>query len=187
MNIPQGSKIRIERSGMYEEVIIPYGSGSVLRFFIGLFLLFWLGGWFSGFKSALDSVLQGKAESFLIFWLCGWTLGGLFAVYFLFRVFRPSVNESFVLLPSGIKYDSGIPPFQMNYGLTNQKQAFNSMFPRRKKIEISAEQIRTLSLRDTDSGNRLTIDVGTKRIDIAAGASEIEREWLFKTLKERYA
>ena len=187
MNIPQDSKIRIERSNIYETLVIPYGTGNVLKYLIGLFILFWLGGWFAGFKSAVDQVVNGKAESFLIFWLCGWTVGGLFATYFLFRIFRPSVDESFVLLPSSIKYDSGIPPFQMHFGFTNQKEAIKSMFPKRTRIEISREQIKTISLRETDSGNRLTIDVGTKRIDIADGASEIEREWLFKTLKERYS
>ena len=46
--------------------------------------------------------------------------------------------------------------------------------------------MKTLTLRETDSGNRLTVDAGAKRIDIAVDDSEIEREWLFKILKKKY-
>ena len=102
------------------------------------------------------------------------------------RVFRPSINESLALLPTGIKYDSGLPPFQMHFGFTNQKEAWRSMFPKRTKIEFNRKQMKTLTLRETDSGNRLTVDAGAKRIDIAVDDSEIEREWLFKILKKKY-
>lgn len=187
MKIPEGSKIQIKQLKSGSVIIIPHGSGSILRYFIGLFILFWLGGWFFGFKSAATEVLSGKGGGFLFFWLAGWTVGGFFAAYFLYRVFRPSINESLTLLPFAIRYDSGIPPFQMHFGFTNQKEAWKSMFPKRTRIEIDKEQTKTLSLRETDSGNRLTVDVGAKRIDLAVGASEIEREWLFRVLKEKYS
>jgi len=187
MKIPEGSKIRVEQSNYDKALVIPYGSGGVQRYFIGLFLLFWLGGWFFGFKSAAVEVLSGKASWFLVFWLAGWSVGGFFAAYSLFRMFRPAINESITLLPASIKYDSGIPPFQTNFNFTNQKDAWKSMFPKRTRIEIDKEQLKSLSLRETDSGNRLTIDAGTKRIDIGIGASEVEKEWLFKTLKENYS
>jgi hypothetical protein len=42
-------------------------------------------------------------------------------------------------------------------------------------------------LRETESGNRLTIDVDAARLDIAATASEVEREWLARLLAQRYS
>ena len=60
------------------------------------------------------------------------------------------------------------------------------MFPKRTKIEFNREQMKTLTLRETDSGNRLTVDAGAKRIAITVDDSEIEREWLFKILKKKY-
>jgi hypothetical protein len=35
--------------------------------------------------------------------------------------------------------------------------------------------------------NRLTVDVAGTRVDLARAASEIEREWLYRVLAERYA
>jgi hypothetical protein len=37
-----------------------------------------------------------------------------------------------------------------------------------------------------DDGNRLTLDAGALRLDIARSASEIEREWLYQLLVKRY-
>lgn len=47
-----------------------------MRFFIGAFLLVWLGGWTMGFLSAGKEVLSGDAEAFLIFWLAGGLVSG---------------------------------------------------------------------------------------------------------------
>ena len=40
-------------------IVIPQAS-SATRFFGGAFLLFWLGGWFFGFKHAATEVMSGK-------------------------------------------------------------------------------------------------------------------------------
>ncbi len=82
-------------------------------------------------------------------------------------MFRPAVNESITMLPASIKYDLGVPPFQMRFIFTNQKEAGKSIFPKRTRIEISKEQFKTLTLRETDSGNRLTVDGGwTRRVKV---------------------
>lgn len=183
--LPEGSKIRIDQSNVHR-IIIPHGSASILRCFIGLFIFFWLGGWFFGFKSVAPQVFRGEGDGFQMFWLGGWIIGGIVTAYFLFRILRPSVSESLVLLPSGIKYDSGRPPFQIHFNFINQREVWGSLFPKRIKTEINRDQIKTLSLKETDSGNRLTVDMGSKRIDIGVAATEIEREWLFESLKYQY-
>jgi hypothetical protein len=43
-----------------------------------------------------------------------------------------------------------------------------------------------LRLRETEGGNRLTVDLGAQRIDLASQASEVEREWLARLLTKRY-
>jgi len=150
--------------------------------------LFWLGAWVFGFRSAASQLLTGNASGFVAFWLGAWTLGGLFAAYYLFRIFRPSVPESFKLKRSALVYDSGIPPFQVNYyRYGNQLEQWKSMFPKRTMVEIDRRQLETLRLRETDSGNRLTVDANAARLELAKSASEIEREWLYKVLAERYA
>jgi hypothetical protein len=38
-----------------------------------------------------------------------------------------------------------------------------------------------------DAGNRLTVDAGAERLDLARFAGEIEREWLYRTLARHYS
>jgi hypothetical protein len=52
---------------------------------------------------------------------------------------------------------------------------------------VSRQQLQSLHLRETDSGNRLTVDAGATRLDIAQNANEIEREWLYQSLTKRYS
>jgi hypothetical protein len=51
LNPPAESKISIVSDGADPVIVIP-AANSPARYFTGLFLLFWLGGWAFGFKSA---------------------------------------------------------------------------------------------------------------------------------------
>jgi hypothetical protein len=184
---PPGSTMRVHTDATGEIITIRKLGGGLIRVGMGLFLLVWLGGWTVGFVSAFDEVLGGEADPFLIFWLAGWSLGGLFAFYFLFRIFRPVVPETFTLLGTSIRYDSGIPAFSPNFSTRSQMNAWKDVFPRRIRHELDQNALRSLALRETDNGNRLTIDIGAKRIDLAKTATEIEREWLYETLSRRYS
>jgi len=184
---PDGSKITLEHLGSVRLLTVPYGGGGALRYFIGLFILFWLGGWVVGFKHAASEILSGEGSQFLYFWLGGWTLGGFFALYFAYRVFRPSVSETLKLGIDYVDYDSGIPPFRLHFAFNNQKEMWRSIFPKRIRKIIKRDELKTMTLRETDSGNRLTIDVGVERVDIATAASEIEREWLHVYLSRSYS
>jgi hypothetical protein len=65
--------------------------------------------------------------------------------------------------------------------------AWKQLFKKRKKSEFSSEEMNTLKLREYGEGNRLTIDKGNQRIELAIGATELEREWLFETLSSKYS
>jgi hypothetical protein len=56
----------------------------------------------------------------------------------------------------------------------------------RKRTEFTHEDLRTLRLREVDSGNRLTIDKGGEKIEFGASLTEVEREWLFSLLVGEY-
>jgi hypothetical protein len=188
LNPPAGSKIRIVEDSGDPTIVLP-APGGYSRYFTGLFLLFWLGMWTIGFRDAASKVLAGNAPAFLIFWLCAWTLGGIGAAYTLYRSFRPSVPEILTLRRSSIGYDSGIAPPQFNTYKRNQNpiSSWRSMFPKRRQAELDRSELQTLRLRETEAGNRLTIDVEAQRIEIASGASEVEREWLAGVLARRYS
>jgi hypothetical protein len=188
LNPPAGSKISVVSDGADPRIIIPATSSST-RYLTGLFLLFWLGMWTIGFREAGSRVISGNANGFLIFWLGAWTLGGIFAVVSLYRIFRPSVPETLELKRNSVTYDSGIAPLQFGASrrYRNPMDAWNSAFPKRVRVEIDRRQLQSLRLRETETGNRLTIDVDATRIDMAPTASEVEREWLARLLAQRYA
>jgi hypothetical protein len=185
---PAGSKILVVNDGADPTIVVP-ATNNPMRYFAGLFLLFWLGGWALGFTHAISEILSGKANAFLIFWLGGWTIGGIFAAYAAYRAFRPAVPETLQLQRSGVAYDSGVPPFQFDSSWRNQnpKNAWYSAFPKRIRADLDRRQLQSLRLRETESGNRLTVDVEGQRIEIASGAGEVDREWLARLLSRRYS
>ena len=104
-----------------------------------------------------------------VFWLGAWTVGGILAAYSVFRIFRPGVPETFVLKRGGVDYDSGIPPLELNsYRKDAGRNYWSSMFSKRLRTELGRQQLQSLRLRETEVGNRLTIDVGAKRVDLAS-------------------
>jgi hypothetical protein len=189
---PAGSTISVTTDSSDPIITIPAGRGSGTRFFIAAFLLFWLAGWTAGFSTVGFRVLSGRATAFEVFWLGAWAVGGGFAVVYLYRLLRPSVPETLRLGINSVVYDSGVPPFNYNfggYGLRPygwRKDNWASMFPKRTLATIERRQLQTLRLRDTDSENRLTVDAGAQRLDIARNAGEVEREWLYRVLAEKY-
>jgi hypothetical protein len=185
-------KSRIEtttdRNG-FAVITLPLARPSFARFAVSLFLLCWLGGWAFGWVAAFRQIVNGPKgpAPFLMFWLTAWTVGGCFAVWYLWRLLRPSVPETLTFATPNLLYDSGVQPFPIFFGYgRGQSDYWKKMFEKRKRIEFSLQEIRTLTLRDTSEGNRLTMDHANDRIDIGRGLTEVEREWLFRLLKTEY-
>jgi hypothetical protein len=188
LNPPAGSNISIGEDGGDPTIIIP-AAGGFSRYFVGLFMLFWLGMWQMGFRAAGSQVMAGNAPPFVIFWLAAWSLAGVAVVYTLYRVFRPSVPETLTLRRNSVGYDSGVAPPRFNSFQRNQNpiSAWRSTFPKRIRAEVEKKQLQSLRLRETESGNRLTLDLDADRLDLASTASEVEREWLARLLARRYS
>ena len=123
------------------------------------------------------------ATIFLVFWLCAWTVGGIYAFASVRRIFQRPVAESITLEPGGLVRDSGVPPYEMP---TSRSFSWKAAFPKRITSRIDSRSLSTLRLREGDAGNRLTVDAGVERIELAKAATDVEREWLFQVLSERY-
>ena len=186
INPPQGSAISVKHDGAEAVITIPQPSGGVMGYLVGGFFLFWLGGWAFGFYFALSEVLSGKGGLFVAAWLGAWTIGGIFAMTMIYRILRPAVPETLRLGAQSVGYDSGVPPFRQD-AFSTQKQSWDTYFPKRTVVTITRQDLRSLRLREIESGNRLTVDVASARVDLARAASEVEREWLHRLLTERYA
>ena len=178
-----GSKIQIDTHGGFDQIILPYRKKNIFAYLIGLFLLFWLGGWFLGFMTVMTSILNGSVSLFLIFWLGGWSLGGIFVSFMIYKIFRPSLPEKLLLNKPHLAYDTGKPSLKMAISPSEQIEFFKSLFRRRKFFDLEPDAIRTLQLR---GGNRLTLDVGIERLEIGKELTEIEREWLYEVLAKEY-
>jgi hypothetical protein len=143
----------------------------------------WLALWSSAFLVMFAQLWSGRAPALLVVVLAGWTLAGAFAMNIVYRTFRPSVPESLRLMANGVAYDSGVA---FGYASRSRNDDWRSLFPKRTHLEIDWRHLRSLYLRATDGGNRLTVDVGVRRLDIA-GSGEIEREWLYQLMAKRYS
>ncbi|MDD4970913.1 MAG: hypothetical protein PHT07_15915 [Paludibacter sp.] len=58
------------------KIVIP----SKKNWFVILFTMVWMGGWYMGFKSAMDGFGE---NAFITFWMIGWTIGGCSAIFVL--------------------------------------------------------------------------------------------------------
>jgi hypothetical protein len=183
---PATSRIRLDSLSADPVLRIPHASGGPMRFATALFLVGWLIGWAFGFRFALEQVLQGEGGLFLIGWLIAWTAGGAWAAYMAYRMLRPSVDARLTLEMHGVAYDSGVAPLVMDFRNATQKEFWKNMRAKRRHLYLDRSILQTLALRETDGGNRLTVDYESERVDIAEGVSEVEREWLYTVLVDRY-
>ena len=185
---PPNSTITVAGSGRAEVISIPYRKAPVAAYMVGMFLLCWLLGWAFGEITAIYQIVTTPIRSrtiFLIVWVCMWTVGGGIAILVLRRLVQRSVPETLSLDADGLVQDLGIPPFQMPSA--GNIAAWSSLFPSRKQRKIDRSQLNSLRLRDGDTRNRLTVDVGADRVELARDATDVEREWLFKMISDRYS
>lgn len=189
MNPPVGSKIKVESERGLTQIVLPHESGGAMRYGVAVFLLAWLGGWAFGWVAVASSLLKGNDKGgggFLVFWLIGWTVGGAFAITMLYRLLRPSIPEVLLLDRPGLRLDTGMPPFTVSFDYRSRTETWKRVFKKRERVEFLPVEISSLSLREFDSGNRVTIDKASKRYDLGQGLSEPEREWLYGALCEEY-
>jgi hypothetical protein len=184
-NFGSESNISSTRVDGAEQIVIRHARLGVAHAGGVLFMCFWLIGWAFGEFSVLGQLLSGKAKAgpslFMFVWLCGWTVGGAAVIWTIYRALRPT-PETLTLASNGFLLDTGRP--RLPFG--RQNLSTKEMFGRRRLIEVNRNALSTLQLRVEPGNNRLTVDVGNERIDIAATATEIEREKLYAFLAARY-
>ena len=185
--LPNGSTISLMQEGADTVVDIPQEKAGVFAFLQALFLLVWLVGWAFGFEHAAAQLLAGRGNGFIEVWLTLWTIGGIFVVLSVYRMLRPTIPERLTLRSGSMSYDSGIARLRLYGARQSRADAWRSLLLPRRRREFDRAALRSLQLRATDTSNRLTIDIGTERIDLATPATEIEREWLYQVLASKYA
>jgi len=176
---PSGSRISIANGGADPVIVIPKPNSLMVNI-SGLLMTFWLFGGVAVSLSAASKVLSGNGNTFLVVWMALWTLGDVLAAYTVYRLLRRPVPETLILKRDGVRYDSGFVPLLL--------KGRDISFPKRIRVDLDRHQLQSLRLRGNVVGDwRLTVDVDANRIDIAANASGVEREWLARLLADRYS
>jgi len=190
---PEGSQISVLATDVDAPTILIPAPKNAKRYFPALFLMAWLVMWFVGLIMVVTVFLPDawsgaeglRASAFIVAWIVGWTGAGVFAAYYLYLFLRPTVPASLRLARDGIDFDSGVQPPRFS---TDLRQGINlsDYFPRRVCRRIELRQLKSLRMRQFETGSRLTVDVGNERIEIGKWATDVERDWLFHLLEDRY-
>jgi len=183
---PQGSMITISEEGLERVIRIHRKHEGVMKFIIGFFLLFWMGGWFLGLYKDFLTITSGKSDALFITHHVAGVVGGICAGYLLYALFRPYTPETIRLRSDSVHYDTGFPSFHLELDFDNPKGIWRPMLPKRTLLKLDKLILQTLRLRETDSGNLMTVDHNAERLDIGKTASEVEREWLYEVLTKTY-
>lgn len=184
---PVGSEIEeIDDSGARTYRWKP-PSGGIFRFLVAAFLLFWLCIWAEGLVSASAELLRSDSKTpraLLACWLGAWTIGGAFALCFLYLMLRPARRESITLAGDLFRYTPGSVSAAMLWNpwhvfqISDQQSVLPKLFRRRKPIEIAKRDLGPVVLDRVGERQRLHFDHDSERIEIGACLREPEREWL---------
>lgn len=181
--LPDNSSIKMGLLNDRQLISLPYSKPGFGRYFYGAFMFFWLGGWAWGFLMVGSIILSGGGNAFLYFWFGGWSVGGVYVIYTLYRLFRGTKPQLLWVNKPNLNIDTGIPPINLD---EMKRHPIKTLKTNRIKAELKPNQIKTLTLRETGEGNRLTIDYGADRFELASGSTEVEREWLYNYLADEY-
>ncbi|MGD9582556.1 MAG: hypothetical protein AB7V26_02640 [Lysobacterales bacterium] len=152
------------------------------RIFVLLFMLVWCTGWFAGAYRQYHAADADSADRLMAVLMALLGLG--VAGFMLVQVFRNGRAEVLRLYPDRIELQTGVPP--MGYGYSHPEQPPQA----RSSRQLSIAQVLvhdTLRLRETSNSNRLTVDLGHERLDLARDATELQREWLHQLLQQCYS
>ena len=69
---------------------------------------------------------------------------------------------------------------------TNPFKQWRNLIPKRARVTFDHSTLSTISLSESQTGNRLSIEYRTKRATLAPHISDANREWLYQTLKTHY-
>jgi len=137
-----------------------------------------------GVWSGADAPSSGISV-FVLGLIAGVIARGVYIALPLSNDLRPAVPASLRLAQEGIDFDSGIQPTAASAcSIEGRNMPDNSTKRIRRKLDRG--QLKSMRLRQFETGSRLTVDVENERIEIARGATDVECEWLFRLLVDRY-
>jgi hypothetical protein len=164
----------INFDGLRMKIQIP----SKKNWFIIIFLIVWIGGWFMGERSAMSEVLNSENiadNSFILIWLIGWTLGGGFAIAVL--LWSLLGLETITIDNHIFQIEKGI----LDFRILSKKYELSSI----KRLKLNEEQtmfnhFNQMKVADFWglTGGKLRFDYGMKTIKFGIGIDEAEARFV---------
>jgi len=179
---PYDGRAKLDFDGLEFRISIPTRK----NWFIIIFFCAWIGGWFMGETSALNTFSPSKnnaIDGFLIFWLIGWTLGGLFAItillWTLFGKEKIVIGNSLLIIEKGL----------LNFGIIKKQYELNLV----KNLELNPMpsvsgffgQSRNIGDYTGFSGGKLRFDYGMKTIKFGVNIDEAEARFILDEIKKK--
>ena len=186
--LPTGSAIEVEETFDGLELSWRNPRGNVLfRYGVALFLFFWLCGWTMGLTFALRTLFGEEpgdgARLFMLFWLGGWLVGGGLAIAIFVKLLAPGKPELLVLGYRDFRHRAGTPAFDSSLLSQQNPSKFWAFLKNPKLTETDKDSVSKVRLERAGEQHRLTVDVGSDRIEIGAHLCEPEREWVSQVLE----
>ena len=179
MNLNNG-KAKIEERGSNLTIRIP----SKKNWFLLIFGTAWLGGWYFGFKSAIQTmgIFEGEStfgvDGFMTFWLLGWTIGGLFIIGLLLWGYLGS--EQIAIENSNVNFSKTI------FGLGIKKNLKESEVKNFRYNEINESWFGGSRWAMYGLGpGKVKFDYGLKTFSFGLAVDEAEANYLVETLNKR--
>lgn len=161
-------------------LIIP----SKKNWFVLVFSTFWMGGWFFGFITVLNSLISETTnnigvDGFLIFWLLGWTAGGItIIVISLWGYFG---KEYFVIDRNQVLFEKTV------FGI-GKKNKFEKSELKNFRVEYVNEsmfQRNNWSAFGFGSG-KIKFDYGLKTFSFGLGVNDAEANYIVEILNKEF-
>ncbi len=183
--LPADSPIKIDTFDGHERITIPFERSRIQTFLyiigflvILLFCLSLILSTLNDLTNSLDSLIYLGGSGF-----------GAFYCFWLYKLIRKPISEQYVLNKANLTFDNGVPPPHLGInssGYYDSPRRWKTLLHRRRTYQFPPDSLETLSLTETVNGNKLALKHNKKEIEIAFGASEVEREWLFHYLTNHY-
>ena len=180
-----GSRIEVADGHEGPELRWMNRSGSLVgRIGSSLFLMAWLGGWTVGGLVCFCILLTGKAGPFgtvfLSCWLVAWFVGETHAIRSLVALLSRPKPERLRLDSMTFMHDPGTPGSLNPFSNRSSKQEQSTAEPRLRHTDRS--NVGKVCLDRVGERQRLTVDLGTERVEVGHDLDEPEREWLHEVL-----
>jgi len=177
---PEKGRVKIVPTSNRLELVIP----GKRNWLVILFMSAWLGGWYFGETSAINSILHSKStdgpSGFLIFWLIGWSIGGCWVLYSiirsLFSTERISLTSNTLIIKQEI----------FNFGVSKEYDLSSII-----DIRVSPMASLNSSFQNAFAINNnlgvISFDYGAKTINFGSSIEEAEAREIISMLKANYS